>query len=117
MCFGQRAGAADGGTEQGSLAGVADFRGLDIGVEIGLQIVMRRHFVALAAFLVKANPPTLAGREIILDAHRGAALTRAKLKAITAISARSRRPMIVEISMLSSNWRACRRSAPASCRA
>jgi hypothetical protein len=30
---------------------------------------MRRHFVALAAFLVKAHPPALAARVIVLDPH------------------------------------------------
>src|ERR1700675_4308419 len=36
-----------------------------------------------------------------------AAPTRAKLKVINAISARSRRPTTVDTSMLSSSWRAC----------
>ena len=36
--FGQHAGAADRVAEQGSLAIVADFRGFDIGVEIGFQL-------------------------------------------------------------------------------
>src|ERR1700731_2484182 len=31
------------------------------------RAVMRRHFVALAAFLVKAHPPALAARVIVLD--------------------------------------------------
>ena len=33
------------------------------------RAVMRRHFVALAAFLVKAHPPALATRVIVLDPH------------------------------------------------
>ena len=49
---GQRAGAAGGGAEQGSLATVADSSRLDISVEIGFQSVVRRHFMALAAFLM-----------------------------------------------------------------
>jgi len=48
--FRQRAGAASGGAEQGSLAAVADAGRLDISVEIGFESVMRRHFMALAAF-------------------------------------------------------------------
>ena len=67
--FGQHAGAADGGAEQGSLAGVSDFRGVDIGVEIGFEVVMRRHLVALAAFLMQPHPPALAVGVIVLDAH------------------------------------------------
>ena len=66
---GQRAGAAGGGAEQGSLAGVADSRRLDIGVEIGFEIVMRRHFMALAAFLMQPHPPALAVGVVVLDAH------------------------------------------------
>jgi hypothetical protein len=31
--------------------------------------MMRRHFVALAAFLVQADPPALAHRVVVLDAH------------------------------------------------
>jgi hypothetical protein len=33
---------------------------MHVGVEIGFEIVMRRHLVALAAFLVEADPPALA---------------------------------------------------------
>ena len=67
--IGQRAGAAGGGAEQGSLAGVADAGRLDISVEIGFQIVMRRHLMALAAFLVQPHPPALAVGVVVLDAH------------------------------------------------
>ena len=48
----QRAGAASGGAEQGGLPDVADVGGLDIGVEIGFESVMRRHLMVLATFLV-----------------------------------------------------------------
>ena len=66
---GQRAGAAGGGAEQGSLAAVADSGRLDIGVEIGFEIVMRRHLMALAAFLMQTHPPALAVGVVVLDAH------------------------------------------------
>jgi hypothetical protein len=46
----QHAGAADGGAEQGSLAAARIFLALILGGERGLQIVMRWHPVALAAF-------------------------------------------------------------------
>jgi hypothetical protein len=45
--FRQRAGTTGGGAEQVSLA-VADAGRHDVGVEVGFQIVMRRHLVALA---------------------------------------------------------------------
>jgi hypothetical protein len=67
--FSQHAGAAGGGAEQGSLAGVADAGRHDVGVEIGFKSVMRRHLVALAALLMQAHPPALAVGVIILDAH------------------------------------------------
>jgi len=41
----------------------------DIFVEIRFQSVVRGHFVALAAFLVQANPPALALRVVVLDTH------------------------------------------------
>ena len=47
----------------------SDFRGLDIGVEVGFESMVRRHFMALAAFLMQAHPPALALGDIILDAH------------------------------------------------
>ena len=67
--FRQRAGAASGGAEQGGLAAVAEAGRLDISVEIGLEIVMRRHFMALAAFLMQPHPPALAVGVVVLDAH------------------------------------------------
>jgi hypothetical protein len=41
-----------GGTEEGSLAVVADAGRLDIRVEIGFEIVMHQHLMPLAAFLM-----------------------------------------------------------------
>ena len=66
---------------------------VDIGVQIGFQLVMAGHFIDLAVFLAQAQPPAFFLRIIILDleADHGAD-TRAKVKAITAMSARSRRP-------------------------
>ena len=40
---------------------------MHVGVEIGFEIVMRRHLVDLAAFFVEAQPPALAVGEVILD--------------------------------------------------
>jgi hypothetical protein len=44
--------------------------GLNILIEEGFELVVRRHLVALAAFLVEADPPALAVGEIIVDPHR-----------------------------------------------
>ena len=63
------AGAAGGGAEEGALAAVADAGRLYIGVEVGFEVVMRRHLMPLAAFLVQANPPALALGVVVLDAH------------------------------------------------
>ena len=42
--------------EEWSLAVVLDAGGLDIGIKIGFEIVVRRHLMALAAaFLMKAD--------------------------------------------------------------
>ena len=65
-CGGERAGAADGGAEEGGLAAVADAGRLDIGVEIAFQIVMRRLLMPLAAFLMQTDPPTLALGIVVL---------------------------------------------------
>jgi hypothetical protein len=66
----ERAGAADGRAEQGTPFVAGDARGTEIFVEEGFELVMGRHFVALAAFLVQADPPALIVGEIILDPHR-----------------------------------------------
>jgi hypothetical protein len=67
--FSQRAGAADGGTEEGDFAAIADAGRFDIGVEIGFKVMMCRHLMPFAAFLVQANPPALTRRVVVLDAH------------------------------------------------
>ena len=54
---------------EGGLATVADTGRLHIGVEIGFQVVMRRHFMTLAAFLMQPHPPALALGVVVLDAH------------------------------------------------
>ena len=66
---GERASAADGGAEEGALARVAEAGGLDVFIEEGFELVMRRHLVALAAFLMQTDPPAFAVGEIILDPH------------------------------------------------
>ena len=58
--FRKRAGTTGGGAEEGRLATVANAGGLYIGVEISFQIVMRRHLVPFAAFLVQTDPLALA---------------------------------------------------------
>ncbi len=67
--LGQCAGAAGGGAEEGSLAGIADAGCIYISIKIGFQTVMRRHLVPLAAFLVQADSPALALGVVVLDAH------------------------------------------------
>ena len=62
---GECAGAAGGGAEEGALATVADAGRF----EIGFEIVMRRHLMPLAAFLMQPHPPALALRIIVFDAH------------------------------------------------
>jgi hypothetical protein len=54
---------------RGGLAVLADAGRGEILIEELFELVMRRHFVALAAFLVKAHPPALAARVIVLDPH------------------------------------------------
>jgi len=65
----QRAGATGGGAEQGSLAGITETGRLYIGVEIGFEVVVRRHLMPLAAFLMQADPPALALGVVVLDVH------------------------------------------------
>jgi hypothetical protein len=104
--LGQCAGASHGGAEEGGLATVANARSAYIGVEIGFQIVMRRHLMPFAAFFMQAHPPAFAFGVVILDAHGDDGHTmRAKANVITEISARSRSPTTVEMSILSSNSR------------
>jgi len=79
---------------------------VQIGVEIGFQFVVRRHFVPFATLFMKAHPPALAGREIVLDAHGDGSADAGEAVGHEAISARSRWPTTVETSMLSSSSRA-----------
>jgi hypothetical protein len=57
---GEHAGLADRGAEQGGLAVLADSGRGEILIKELLELVMRRHFVALAAFLMQPHPPALA---------------------------------------------------------
>jgi hypothetical protein len=52
---GERASATGCGAEEGGLFFLPDAGRIDVGVQIGLQIVVRRHFVTLAAFLAGTN--------------------------------------------------------------
>src|SRR5260221_255094 len=61
--------AADGRAEEGILPCVADASLLYIGVEIGLEVVVRRHLMSFAAFLMQADPPAFALGVIVLDTH------------------------------------------------
>jgi len=62
-------GSAGHRAEEGGLSVLADPRCGEILVEKLFELVMRRHFVALAAFLVQSQPPALAGRIVVLDSH------------------------------------------------
>ena len=53
------AGAAASGAEEGPLLLFTDAHGVDVRVEVALKRVVGRHLVALAAFLVEAEPPAL----------------------------------------------------------
>jgi len=67
----QLAGAAARGAEQGSPLRLPDPGRVQIGVEVGFEIVVvAGHFMDLAALLVQPHPPAFALPEIILDAHR-----------------------------------------------
>jgi hypothetical protein len=65
----QQACAAKGGAEEGRFPVLADAGRSDVGVEIGFEVMMRRHLVALAAFLVQPHPPAFPLRVVVLDAH------------------------------------------------
>jgi hypothetical protein len=49
---------------------VRDASALKAFIEKSFELVMHRHIVALAAFLVEAQPPAFAGRVMVLDPHR-----------------------------------------------
>jgi hypothetical protein len=67
--FAETAGAAPGGAEKGRLPCIADAGGVDVGIEIGLEIVVRRHLMPFAAFLVQPDPPALTLGVVVLDPH------------------------------------------------
>jgi hypothetical protein len=48
---------------------VGDAGGFDVFVEIGFELVVGRHLMALAAFFVETDPPALAVGEIVLALH------------------------------------------------
>jgi hypothetical protein len=50
-------GAADAGAEQGALVVPGDAGGADVLIEERFELVVGRHLVLLAAFLVEADPP------------------------------------------------------------
>jgi hypothetical protein len=66
----ERAGAADRGAEQGALVVAGDAGGTNVLIEEGFELVMGRHLVALATFLVEADPPAFSVGEVVLDPHR-----------------------------------------------
>src|SRR5712691_13203589 len=55
--------------EEGSVLLVADARGLDVRGHVLFEIVMRRHFVALAALLMETDPPAAILQVPIFDIH------------------------------------------------
>ncbi len=67
---------------------------------------MAGHLVPLAAFLVQPQPQPLAMLEKVSDPHRHRCTTRAKLQTMAPMSARSRNPVNVVVSIESSNLRA-----------
>jgi hypothetical protein len=68
--FRERVGAAADRAEEGRLLRFEDLGRLQIGVKRSFHVVVARHFVTLAALLMKAHPPAPAGRIIVLDPHR-----------------------------------------------
>jgi hypothetical protein len=60
------ASSAESRAEEEGLAAIADTGGIEIFVEELLELVMGRHFVTLAAFLVQPQPPALAVRKVVL---------------------------------------------------
>jgi hypothetical protein len=68
---------------------------------------MRWHLMTFAAFLVQPNPPALALGVESSTRMATTAPMRAKANVMTLISARSRKPTRVEVSMLSKSFRAC----------
>src|SRR3954469_23480275 len=66
---GQGAGSAARGAEEGAFTVVTDAGSHEIFVDKGFGLVMRRHFMVLAAFLVQPHPPAFAVRIIVMDPH------------------------------------------------
>ena len=66
---GEHAAVPHGGAEEGALAAVADAGRVEIRVQIGFERVMRWHLMALAAFFMEPDPPTLALGVVVVDAH------------------------------------------------
>lgn len=68
--LGQRlAGAPLGRAEQEAVAIVADRCGIQVGIDLVLERVVRRHRVLLAALLVQPHPSVLADGVVVADAH------------------------------------------------
>ena len=67
--MGDLSGARPGGSEEGSLLFRSDPECLDVGVEVSLGGMVRRHLVEFAAFLVKPKPPPLPVLVKIGDIH------------------------------------------------
>src|SRR6266851_7215679 len=65
----EAAGPAERAAEEGGLAVVTDAGRHKVVIDVGLELVVRRHFMALAAFLMEAEPPALAFGIIVVDAH------------------------------------------------
>jgi hypothetical protein len=66
----QDTGSAAGRTEEGGLVLIDDAGSVQILAEKLLELVMRRHLVALAAFLLQPHPPALAVDKVVVDLHR-----------------------------------------------
>ena len=86
---------------------VPDARSFEIRIEVCLGIVVRRHLMALAAFLMQPDPPALAVLVVVLDAHvdhgRDA---REGVDTSTPMIARSRRPTMESVLIESRSVRA-----------
>jgi hypothetical protein len=66
----ERAGFANRGAEEEAFALAPEPAGIEILIDEGFELVVRRHLVAPAAFLVQPHPPALAFRVVVLDLHR-----------------------------------------------
>lgn len=59
---------------------------------------MREDFAVLPTFFHKAKLPALSGLKVILTRNETATEMRAKLKTVTPMSARPRRPLVEPVS-------------------